>query len=46
MDLIIPLTSTTHCNTFLPTSVRRLNAKSGRGKWSGRKGGYNGAHYI
>ena len=33
-------------NTFLPTSVRLLNAKSGRGKWSGRMGGYNGAHYF
>ena len=33
-------------NTFLPTSVRLLNAKSGRGKLSGRMGGYNGAHYF
>ena len=33
-------------NTFLPTSVRLLNAKSVRGKLSGRMGGYNGAHYF
>ena len=37
-------------NTFLPTSVRLLNAKSGRGNLSGRMGGggggYNGAHYF
>ena len=33
-------------NTFPPTSVRLLNAKSGRGKLSGRMGGYNGAHYF
>ena len=33
-------------NTFLPTSVRLLNAKSGRGKLSWRMGRYNEAHYF
>ena len=35
-----------YCNTFLPTSVRLLNAKSGRGKWRGGWGDTKGRSTI